>query len=262
MKKILLILGVLIITLSVAVGCGKEAEESTGDKTKLIVGVDDAFPPMTYREEGSNDLIGFDVDMGEEIAKRIGVELEWQPVEWKGIVQSLKTNKIDLVICGMTITPERQEQIIMSEPYMDAGISIAVPKGATGLDSKEAIKDAKLGVQTGSSGAQALEELGLGQVSFYDAYPAAFNDLSIGRIDAVIVDTVVGAYFIQGKPDTYEMHPNAIVKEQYGIGIKKENTELEAKVNKALKEMMADGTLEEIATKWFGAETAKEIIPK
>ena len=262
-KKLLLGCVVFLMAALGLVACGGGNDAATDDKETLIVGVDDAYPPMTYRDEKTNEIIGFDVDMGNEFAKRIGVEFEWQPIEWKGVVQSLKTKKIDLVICGLTVTEERGEQINFSEPYMDAGISIAVKSGEKGFDTVESISDARLGVQTGSSGAQALIELGLEEnVSYYDAYPSAFNDLSIGRIDAVIVDTVVGGYFIQQKPEEYQLHSNAVILEEYAVGIRKEDTKLQKKINDALDEMKADGTLLEIATKWFGAETAKEIIPE
>lgn len=258
MKKFLLVLLVGLLAVGLF-GCGGANKE----EGKLIVGVDDSFPPMTYRDPNTNEIIGFDVDMGEEIAKRIGVTLEWQPIEWKGMVQSLKTNKIDMVICGVTITPEREEQIYLSKPYMEAGISMAVKKGYTGISSLADLADKKIGVQTGSSGAQGLTELGFtDNVSTYDAYPASFNDLGIGRIDVVAVDTVVGAYFIKEKGDEFELLPEKIITEQYGIALAKDNTELQKKVTDAIDAMKADGTLEKIAAKWFGEENAKGVIPQ
>ena len=258
MKKFLglLLVGLLGIGLLGCIGQNKE-------DGKLIVGVDDAFPPMTYRDPNTNAIIGFDVDMGEEIAKRMGVTLEWQPIEWKGMVQSLKTKKIDMVICGVTITPEREEQIFLSDPYMDAGISMAVRKGDTGISSVKDLVDKKIGVQTGSSGANGLTELGFTEnVSMYDAYPAALNDLGIGRIDVVAVDTVVGAYFIKERSSEFELLPEKIITEQYGVALAKDNTELQKKVNDAIAAMKAEGSLEAIAVKWFGEENAKGIIPQ
>ena len=258
MKKflVLVLVGLLGIGLF---GCSSQNKE----EGKLIVGVDDAFPPMTYRDPNTNDIIGFDVDMGEEIAKRIGVILEWQPIEWKGMVQSLKTKKIDMVICGVTITPEREEQIFLSDPYMDAGISMAVKKGYRGISSVKDLADKKIGVQTGSSGDKGLTELGFTEnVSTYDAYPAVFNDLGIGRIDVVAVDTVVGSYFIKERSSEFELLPEKIITEKYGVALVKDNTDLQKKVKEAIAAMKVDGSLEAIAVKWFGAENAKGVIPQ
>lgn len=258
MKKFLLLLVVCLLGISLF-GCNSQNRE----KSKLIIGVDDAFPPMTYRDSNTNDIIGFDVDMGKEIAKRMDVKLEWQPIEWNGMVQSLKTKKVDMVICGVTITPKREEQIFLSEPYMNAGISMAIKKGYVGISSIKDLADKRIGVQISSSGANGLIRLGFTEnVLTYDAYPAAFNDVGIGRIDVVVVDTVVGAYFIKERSNEFELLPEKIITEKYGVAIAKDNIDLQKKINEVICAMKADGFLENIGAKWFGEENAKEIIPR
>lgn len=256
MKKflVLLLVGLLGIGLFSCINQNKE-------EGKLIVGVDDTFPPMTYRDPNTNDIIGFDVDIGEEIAKRIGVTLEWQPIEWKGMIQSLKAKKIDMVICGVTITPEREEQIFLSDPYMYAGISMVIKKGYKDISSVKDLEDKKIGVQTGSSGAKGLTELGFTEnVSTYDAYPSAFNDLDIGRIDVVAVDTVVGGYFIKERSSEFELLSEKIITEKYGVALAKDNAKLQKKVNEAIAAMKDEGSLKDIAVKWFGEENANGAI--
>ena len=257
MKKflVLLLVGLLGIGLF---GCNSQNKK----ENKLIVGVDDTFSPMTYKDPKTNDIIGFDVDMGEEIAKRIDVMLEWQPIEWRGMVQSLKTKKIDMVICGVTIMPERKEQVFLSDPYMNAGISIVIKKGYTGISSVKDLTNKRIGVQVGSSGANSLAKLGFIENIFtYDTYPAAFNDLGIGRIDLVVVDAIIGSYFIKQRSGEFELLPEKIITEKYGVAIAKDNISLQKKVNEAIAAMKADGSLENIAAKWFGEKNIKGIIP-
>ena len=260
MKRIFnsLVLLVLFIGFS-AVGCSQGKDSNT-----IIVGIDDVFPPMTFHDKNTDDIVGFDVDLGEAIAEKIGVELKWQPSDWKGIVQSLKTKKIDMVICGMTITDERKKEISFSDPYLNVGISIAVNKRDTSVNIKDLSKDI-IGVQTGSSGAEALTKLGYkDNVRNYDTYPAAFYDLAIKRADGincVAVDTVVGSYILNEMENKFTMLPDKLISEQYGIGMRQKDKELIEKVNKALKELKEDGTLKKIAIKWFGEDNITGLIP-
>ena len=261
MKKIFGLMVLLVIMVAAfSFGCSKKDDGNT-----LIVGIDDAFPPMTFHDKDTDEIVGFDVDLGEAIAEKIGVTLEWQPSDWKGIVQSLKTNKIDMVICGMTITDERKKEIAFSDPYLNAGISIAVNKGDTSIDINDLSGDI-IGVQTGSSGAEALTDLGyVDNVKNYDTYPAAFNDLAVKRTDGInciAVDTVVGAYIINEMDNKFSLLSEKLISEQYGIGMRKDDTELIEKVNQALKELKEDGTLKEIAIKWFGEDNISGIIPE
>ncbi len=261
MKKLAVLVVILLgFVLVFTAGCSKKEDTDT-----LIVGIDDAFPPMTFHDKNTDAIVGFDVDLGEAIAKKIGVKLKWQPSDWKGIVQSLKTKKIDMVICGMTITEDRKKEIAFSEPYLNAGISIAVNKGDTSVDIKDLSKNI-IGVQTGSSGAEGLENLGYKtNVKFYDAYPAAFNDLAVKRADGInciAVDTVVGAYLINEQGNKFSLLPEKLITEQYGIGMRQEDKELVEKVNKALKELKEDGTLKQIAEKWFGKDNITGLIPE
>ncbi|MCF8010240.1 MAG: amino acid ABC transporter substrate-binding protein [Clostridiales bacterium] len=280
MKKNLLlwvISAVLGLSL-VAAGCGGQDNESNSgdqnDKAKsttwqqvqedgvLKVGLDDTFAPMGYHDPDTNELIGFDIDMGKELAKNLGVEIEWQPTEWEGVIASLKTKKFDAVISGMSVTEKRKKQIAFSDNYLQAGIGMVVKKSndnsiKTAEDLKE-LKSDEIATQTGSSGETACDELELGEVKLYDQYPEAFQDLAIGRVNVVIVDVTTAAHYVSKKPDTYKIVGERLVKEPYAIGLRKADAELQKEINKALSEMKEDGTLTEISQKWFG----NDLIPE
>ena len=262
MKKWGIVLLALLLVLSLAACSSGDAGEPEGDATwariqaegKTTVGLDDTFAPMGFREAGTNDLIGFDIDMVEEFSARLGIEFEWIPTEWRGVTGSLNSNKFDMVINGMSITDERQEAINFSIPYVKAGIGAVVLADNTEINSIDDLWDFNLATQTGSSASEALRGIGYEDPVYYDQYPLAFQDLSIGRVDAVIVDATTGAHFMDMKPGEYRLIEGRVVDEYYAIGLRKADTELAEALNGVLRDMMEDGTLAAISEKWFGTD--------
>ena len=268
----------LVLGLALAVtGCGggEQAPEGSGqqadaEKTTwetiqeegvLVAGLDDGFAPMGYRDAETNELIGFDIDMGAELGKRLGVEIEWKPTAWDGVIAALKSKKFDVIISGMSVTDERKEAINFSKNYVNAGIGMVVRKDNTDItnaDDLANLKGENIATQTNSSGETACKDLGLENVRLYDAYPEAFQDLAIGRVDVVIVDVTTAAHYVSKKPDTYKVVGERLVYEPYAIGIRKEDEQLKQAIDDALKEMMEDGTLTDISMKWFGVN----VIPQ
>ncbi len=251
------IIALVVIGLLLVPGCNQAEESSTWADIQaageIVVGLDDTFAPMGYREEGTNDLIGFDIDMGAEMGKRMGVEFVWLPTEWKGVTGSLNSKKFDAIINGMSVTEERKEVIDFSIPYVKAGIG-AVVLADSEVSTIEELGSLKVATQTGSSGAEACQSMGYTDIVYYDQYPNAFQDLSIGRVDVVVVDATTAVHFMEMKEDEYRLLEERIIGEDYAIGIRQEDDELEAEFNRVLREMMEDGTLAEISERWFGAD--------
>lgn len=167
----------------------------------IVMGLDDAVPPMGFRDENTNEIVGFDVDLAKEVANRLDVELELMPIDWNTKEASLNAKKIDIIWNGLTVTPERQEQMLFSASYLDNTQAIAVMEGSE-IASKEDLAGKKIGVQAGSSALESMQkdaifdEIGEDNIQEYDTMLTALMDLKIGRIDAVVADETVVRYNI------------------------------------------------------------------
>lgn len=246
MKKLLAILTSLILTIALLTGCGN-------DQKKVVVGLDDQFPPMGFRDE-KNNIAGFDVDMGREATKRMGVEVEFKPIDWKSKEAELKGKRVDMLWNGFTITEQRKEQVAFTKPYMSNTQAIVVLAGAP-IKTKADLAGKVIGVQDGNSVVEEIVQAPIyKQIKELKKYPdniAAFMDLKAGRTQAIVLDEVVARYYITKNPG-YEVLEENFGFEEYGVGLRKDDKELLSKLQKALDEMKADGTSAKINQKWFG----------
>ncbi len=268
-------IAVLALGLALLAGCGPSGShhesgpvaakdpsfDTVQKKGKLIVGLDDSFPPMGYRDD-SGAIVGFDIDLAQEAAKRLGVAVEFKPVQWNGIIMSLNKGDIDVIWNGLTITEERQKQIIFSKPYLDNRQIIVVQVGSP-ITDKSSLAGKTVGLQLGSSSETALNSdrevaSSLKDVRKYSANTEALMDLAAGRIDAVIVDEVVGRYYISRKPESYRILNDDFGAESYGIGFRKDDESLRDAIDRVLDEMKADGSADKISDQWFGDELVKK----
>ena len=230
------------------------------DKGKLILGLDDSFPPMGFRDD-ADKIVGFDIDLAEAVCEKLGVELVLQPIEWSAKEQELATKRIDCIWNGFSITEERLANLTMSIPYMENTISMVVVNGS-GIESKEDMAGKRLAVQGGSSAEETLnadentefrESLGEVNGGFKD-YVTALMDLETGNSDAVLMDSVVANYMINEAGKDFVVLDDDLIAEEYAIGFRKGEEALAEAVNEALRECKADGTVEAIATIWFGSD--------
>lgn len=231
------------------------------DKGKLILGLDDSFPPMGFRDD-ADKIVGFDIDLAEAVCEKLGVELVLQPIEWSAKEQELATKRIDCIWNGFSITDERLANLTMSIPYMENTISMVVVNGSD-IKSKEDMAGKRLAVQGGSSAEETLnadentefrESLGEVNGGFKD-YVTALMDLETGNSDAVLMDSVVANYMINEAGKDFVVLDDSLIAEEYAIGFRKGEEKLAEAVNNALRELKADGTVEGIATDWFGSDT-------
>lgn len=283
MKK----LGVILLTITMAIslftGCsgkntsdnsietGSNTESSVGannsdgslarvkDAGKFVIGLNDAYPPMEFRDE-NNNIVGFDIDLGNEIAKKLGVKLEIVTTDFNGILLALQSKKFDAIISGMSITDERKKAIAFSEPYVMGGQVIAVKSGNNSIKTLNDLKGKTIGCQLGTTGQNAAEKnlKDIKELKKYQDITQAFSELSVGRIDAVIMDAQVGGYYISKKPGEFVVLDEAVNEEPMGIGYRKEDKELRDEVQKILDELKKDGTLSKLSVKWFGYDAYKE----
>ena len=249
-------------------GCGKTEAPATGAApaaapalpAKIVVGLDDNFPPMGFRDD-KNQLVGFDVDLAREATRRLGIEVEFKPIDWNAKEAELNGKRVDALWNGLTITEERKKNIAFTAPYME-NHQIVVVKGDAAIKTKADLAGKLVGVQDGSSAVDAIAKDEATAKSFKDLKKygdnvTALMDLATGRVDAVVLDEVVGRYYTARKPGEYAVLEDNFGTEEYGVGLRKEDGELHARIDKALADMKADGSAAKIAEQWFGKNILK-----
>lgn len=267
MKKFLTICMMLMLTMGILTGCGSGPQTATEKKEiekKIVLGLDDNFPPMGFVDE-NNKIVGFDIDLATEAAKRMEGEVEFKPIDWASKEAELKSGRVDMLWNGLDITPKRKENILFSDPYMNNRFIIFRAAGQNQEIKDEASLAGKI-VATQSGGGTIEEYLdakpeltgSFKEFKKYQDYLAAFMDLENGRIDAVVCDEIIGRYYMSKHPNKLEavdvtVGPSA----QFGVGFRKDDQALRDKVQKALDEMRQDGTMAKISQKWFAADITK-----
>lgn len=245
----------LLVALTATAFAGDASWNRVKAAKKLVIGLDDAFPPMGYRD-ASGKLIGFDVDAAEAVGKRLGITIEWQPTAWDGVIHSLNAKKFDCIWNGMTITPERAKEVAFTKPYIMDGQVAIVRFNEKRFKGIKDLKNVKVGAQKGSSALSAVKKLPTAptELKEYEDNPKALLDLEAGRIDVVVIDNVTGRDFIAKRPGQFKILPGFISKEPFGVAFRKDDKALRAKVQKALDQMVKDGTMAKISRKWFAED--------
>ncbi|MDR1353129.1 MAG: amino acid ABC transporter substrate-binding protein [Treponema sp.] len=226
-------------------------------RQKLILGLDDSFPPMGFRNE-NNEIVGYDVDLAKEAARRMGVELVLQPIDWNAKEQELNTKEIDCIWNGFSITEERKQVVTYSPPYL-GNAQVIVVKGNSPLNTLADLGGKIIGLQAGSSSVDALDEAAelkasVREVIEYKDYLTALMDLDVGGADAILIDLVVANDNINRSGKDFRILEETLAAEQFGIGFRKGEDALMNKVWETLLEMAGDGTVARISTQWLGAD--------
>ena len=263
-KKILALGLVTVLTSAFVICCGSNStkENSSGDKGKIVVGLDDNFPPMGFKDE-NNEIAGFDVDLAKEATKRLGREVEFKAIDWSSKEAELKSGRVDVLWNGLDITDKRKEVMLFSDPYMDNRQIIFVKKGKTGITDEQSLAGKAVGTQSASTAEEYIDnseffKTKVKDVKKYSDFVSAFMDLENGRIDAVVGDEIVGRYYMSKHPDEIEAIDTVVGPvSQFGIAFAKDNTKLRDDVQKVINEMKADGTIAKISEKWFGKDITK-----
>jgi polar amino acid transport system substrate-binding protein len=255
---------VLLAAVLVAAGCGDDdggGGTSAGDlgtiaEGKLRVGSDIPYAPFEFGR--APDYQGFDVDIVNEIAKRLDVEAEFVKTPFDPIFRNLAQGRFDIVASAATITPERQRTVNFSEPYFPADQSLMVKRGSD-IKTVDDVEGKRVGAQLGTTGAAEARKLNAESVRTYDLIDDAFNALQNDQVDAVINDFPVSKYAERSKKDLQVVQRIA-TGEEYGIGINKEDTKLKEEIDKALQDMKEDGTYTRIYKKWFQEDPPDSIF--
>ena len=219
LKKFLL----LMLTLMLATGCSPKVE-------KFVIGVDDEFPPMCFHDAQGN-IVGFDLDLAREVAKRLGVKFEFRPIDWNNKREELTSGNIDIIWNGLVITAERKEYMIFSKPYMNDRQIILVSAGnPNAIHAAGDLAGKIVGTQAGSSSENYINDIPHFKESFaafktYRNFKDAFAELDRGDVDALICNEIAARYEISRNPGQMKIVEVTIGPvNEFGIGFRKDDT--------------------------------------
>jgi len=267
MKKFITLSLIMIMSVTVLASCTstKTTTSNTTSQTvgTLKIGVDDSYPPMEYKDE-KNTTIGFDIDLAKEIGKKMNMEVVFVSTAWDGIFQALKTDKFDCIISSVSMTSVRVADYTFTKAYIANSQMIVVKPDNNSILTPEDLAGKNVGYQvatTANESADKLQAKGtkFASVKAYDQIIQPFSDMKAGRIDAIIVDEVVGQYYIGQDKASFKAASAKLTNEPIGVCLKKGNTVLQGKIQTAIDDMVADGTMKQISMKWFNADLTSNI---
>lgn len=247
-KKLLTFLSLGLASIMLLAGCGTREVSSNQTQDVVVVGTNAEFEPFEFREDGN--IIGFDIEIAQEIARKLGKTLKIEDMAFDTLVMALGSDKVDFVIAGMTATEERATQVDFSDSYFTSKQGIIVRADDTSIQNGEDLIGKRVGVQLGTTGdlfASDLEDI---EVVQFQAGTQAVADLKNGKIDAVVIDMEPAKRMTIGR-DELKLLDTPFIEEEYAIAVQKGNNELLTVINNTLTDMKNDGTYNAIYTKYF-----------
>lgn len=244
LKKILA-LALALCMLACFAGCG--AKDNT-----LTMGTNAAFPPYEYVDDDGN-IIGIDAEIAAAIAEKLGMELEIKDMEFDSLITACAGGSVDMVLAGMTVTDERKESVNFSDSYA-TGIQVIIVKEDSEIATADDLDGKTIGVQSGTTGdIYCRDDYGEDSVKQYNNGALAVAALQNGQVDCVVIDNEPAKNFVASN-DGLKILDTEYITEDYAIAVAKENTELLEKINNAMTELKADGTIDKIINKYIPAE--------
>ncbi|TFH37507.1 MAG: basic amino acid ABC transporter substrate-binding protein [Dehalococcoidia bacterium] len=244
MKKAtwLLLVGALLVGLTVP-GCSS----SSG---KLTVATDATWPPFEYVNTDTKEIEGFDIDVMKAIAEKAGLDIEFVNVGWDPLLAGMAQGTYDLAISSITITEERKQDMLFSDPYFAAGQMVIVGVDNTTITGPTSLSGV-VGAQIGTTGAFEIEKVAAATLKTYDDIGLAVQDLMNGQIVAVVCDNPVALGYAGEYPDKVKTVGDVFTDEYYGVAAAKGNEAVVAKINTAIAALEAEGKFEELIKKWL-----------
>ena len=253
MKKTVKILSVvlaLVLVIGCFAACGKKEEKKTEEKKTLVMATNAEFPPYEYHE--GDAVVGIDAEIAKLIADKLGMELKIEDVAFDSIIPGVQAGKYDMGMAGMTVNEERLQSVNFSDSYA-TGVQVVIVKEGGSIASLDDIAGKKIGVQTSTTGdIYASDDFGDENVVKFDNGAAAVEALKSGKVDCVIIDNEPAKSYVAANEGLKILETEYAV-EDYAICFAKDNTELQEKVNAALKELIADGSVQKVIDKYINA---------
>ncbi|HLR60508.1 MAG TPA: transporter substrate-binding domain-containing protein [Pseudogracilibacillus sp.] len=270
MKRRLLMVLFSIMLLGILAACGggsdepnetEDADSGTtddteategGDKDVYTVATDNGYVPFEYIDEESGDLVGFDIDLISALASEVGVEIEFETLDFDGIVAGIGSGRFDIGIAGMTITDERKESIDFTQPYYEAGLILAVKEGNDDIKSIDDVEGKTIATRTGSTSQEYLEANTEADIEAFPGIIEAYQNVLAGRADAVLYDLPNVEFYSETEAEN-ELNTvgEKLTGEDYGVAFPKDS-ELRDDFDDALTTIKENGTYDDIYEEWFG----------
>jgi polar amino acid transport system substrate-binding protein len=261
-----LILALAVSAVAIfAAGCGDNGDETTtgggGGGEKITVGSDVPYPPFEEFGKTKSEFKGFDIELVEAIAERIGREPEFIDTSFDTIFRDLAQGKFEMVASATTITPEREKTVDFTNPYyLPSAQSILVTKGTTGITTAKDLDGKTVGVQQGTTGEEYVdEETDAGEVRTFPQGPDTIPALKAGTLDAVVIDRPVAEKAIE-QDEEIEIAGGIETEEEYGFVVAQGDEELLEQLNEGLAEVLDDGTYKKVYETWFGKAPPEEVF--
>lgn len=242
----------LFLVIGIAVAVLVPSQGYAAEKT-IVVATDATWPPMEMLDKDKN-IIGYDIDFLNAVAKEAGFKVEYKNTAWDGIFGGLDLGKYDAVISSVTITEERKKTFDFSLPYINAGQVLIVPKDLEGVTTLADMKGKKVGAQIGTTGSMEVKKVDGVELKNYDEIGLAFEDMAAGRIQGVVCDTPVAADYALQREEykaKFMIVGEPFTEESYGVVVKKGDKELLDLINKGIKAVQAKGIDKELEKKWL-----------
>lgn len=259
------VLLVSLLGLAIA-SCGGEGPDEEADPSgtasdTLTVAIDPTFRPLAFTNE-AGELTGFDVDLARELADHMGRELEFEELAFDGIIPALNAGNVDTNV-DLAVTEDRKEEVSFTKPYLQQTNIAVVRASETDLNpTLEELRELEVGVVSGTSSDQLLAQTPEVSPTRYNSVPDAFRELQLGRLDAVVINSLTAGFFVTSVfPEELRLSDQPVSDDTIGVAAvaAKGNTELVTEMNRALDEMRADGSLNRVSTKWFGTEVGEVV---
>ena len=250
-----MLLMAMIMAVMMVAGCGGGGEKKAAQAPKVLrVGTEPTFAPFEFQKEGSKEFDGFDMDLIRAIGKQLNMKVEIMNMGFDALIPALNAGNIDVAAAGMSITPDRQKAVDMSDPYYVSGLVVVVNKDNAEVKGINELNNKGIAVQIGTTGAEKAAKVPGAKVKNFNTNAEVFLELKNKGVDAVIIDKPVAEYYLAqgGGKDSAKIVGDTMEAESYGLSMKK-NSPLTKEINKALLNLKKNGEYDKLYTKWFGA---------
>jgi len=245
-RSLLFVLVGLLVAGAVSISCSPPPPPQP-----ITVATNATYPPFTYIDEQTGQIVGFDIDLMNFVAVKENLKVEFINVEFKPLLEGMAQGKYDAAISAISITEEREKDMLFSDVYFITGHVVTVRKDNTSIISKDDLAGKVVGVETASTSATSVNEMKGVTVKEYVDFIAAFNDLMNGAIDAVVSDSTIASNYAARYPDKLKIVGGPFTTEYYAIAVDKNKPELLEKINTGLHAVWSEGLIKELSLHWL-----------